>query len=126
MAASPARAPAGCKRSLLLFGGVNVAVTNTALQFLLRVVPIGLATSLRQLINGALGYVFLGKGVFRVDRLERRFAAAYALVSPLPVISYGLQMRFVSRSLLAWRGGASSQPSGVRLHGDGGRRGCAA
>ena len=70
-----------------------MAVTNTALQFLLRVVPIGLATSLRQLINGALGYVFLGKGVFRVDRLERRSAAAYALVSALPVISYGLQMR---------------------------------
>lgn len=81
-----------------------MAVTKTALQFLLRVVSIGLATSLRQLINGALGYVFLGKGVFRVDRLERRSAAAYALVSPLPVISYGLQMRFVSRSLLVWRG----------------------
>lgn len=103
-----------------------MAVTKTALQFLLRVVSIGLATSLRQLINGALDYVFLGKGVFRVDRLERRSAAAYALVSPLPVISYGLQMRFVSRSLLVWRGGAAAQPSGVRLHGDGGRRGFAA
>lgn len=62
MAASPAPAPTGWKRSFLLFGGVNVAVTNTALQFLLRVVPIGLATSLRQLINGALGYVFLARG----------------------------------------------------------------
>ena len=103
-----------------------MAVTKTALQFLLRVVSIGLATSLRQLINGALGYVFLGKGVFRVDRLKRRSAAAYALVSPLPVISYGLQTRFVSRSLLVWRGGAAAQPSGVRLHGDGGRRGGAA
>jgi hypothetical protein len=126
MAASPAPAVPGRKRRFLMFGCLNVAVTNTALQLLLRVVPIGLATFLSQLINGALGYVFLGKGVVRVDRLERRSAAAYALVSPLPVISYGLQMRFVSRSLLAWRGGASSQPSGVRLHGDGGRRGCAA
>ena len=144
MAASTAPAVAGRKRRFLLFGCLNVAVTNTALQLLLRVVPIGLATFLSQLINGALGYVLYGKGVFRVDRLGRRSAAAYALVSALvwgvnwggirllsseginrnlaalllvpilPVISYGLQRRFVFRAFPAGSLPAGSLPPSPR------------
>lgn len=120
-------APAGRKRRFLLFGGLNVLITNAALQLLLPLLPIGLATLVSQLINFGLGYVLYGKGVFRVDRLGQRSAAAYALVSALvwgvnwagigllsgaglqrnlaalllvpvlPLISYGLQKRFVFR-----------------------------
>lgn len=128
-AAAPAAAsaPLGRKRRFLLYGGLNVLITNAALQLLLPLLPIGLATLLSQLINFGLGYVLYGKGVFRVDRLGRRSAAAYGLVSALvwgvnwggirllsgegvnrnlaalllvpvlPVISFGLQKRFVFR-----------------------------
>jgi putative flippase GtrA len=117
----------GRKRRFLLYGGLNVLITNAALQLLLPLLPIGLATLLSQLINFGLGYVLYGKGVFRVDRLGRRSAAAYGLVSALvwgvnwggirllsgegvnrnlaalllvpvlPVISFSLQKRFVFR-----------------------------
>lgn len=129
LAAAPAAAsaPLGRKRRFLLYGGLNVLITNAALQLLLPLLPIGLATLLSQLINFGLGYVLYGKGVFRVDRLGRRSAAAYGLVSALvwgvnwggirllsgegvnrnlaalllvpvlPVISFSLQKRFVFR-----------------------------
>ena len=126
-APAAASAPLGRKRRFLLYGGLNVLITNAALQLLLPLLPIGLATLLSQLINFGLGYVLYGKGVFRVDRLGRRSAAAYGLVSALvwgvnwggirllsgegvnrnlaalllvpvlPLISYGLQKRFVFR-----------------------------
>lgn len=66
-----------------MFGGLNVLITNAALQLLLPLLPIGLATLVSQLINFGLGYVLYGKWVFRVDRLGQRSAAAYALVSAL-------------------------------------------
>jgi len=126
-APAAASAPLGRKRRFLLYGGLNVLITNAALQLLLPWLPIGLATFLSQLINFGLGYVLYGKGVFRVDRLGRRSAAAYGLVSALvwgvnwggirllsgegvnrnlaalllvpvlPVISFSLQKRFVFR-----------------------------
>ena len=126
-APAAASAPLGRKRRFLLYGGLNVLITNAALQLLLPLLPIGLATLLSQLINFGLGYVLYGKGVFRVDRLGRRSAAAYGLVSALvwgvnwggirllsgegvnrnlaalllvpvlPLISYSLQKRFVFR-----------------------------
>jgi len=126
-APAAASAPLGRKRRFLLYGGLNVLITNAALQLLLPLLPIGLATLLSQLINFGLGYVLYGKGVFRVDRLGRRSAAAYGLVSALvwgvnwggirllsgegvnrnlaalllvpvlPVISFSLQKRFVFR-----------------------------
>ncbi|MBD2550361.1 GtrA family protein [Microcystis elabens FACHB-917] len=121
----PPSAPVGRRRRFLLFGAVNVAITNACLQLLLSLAPIGLATFCSQVVNFSLGYVLYGKGVFRVDRMGRRSAAAYGLVSILlwgvnwggiallsglglssklaalllvpilPLISYALQLRFV-------------------------------
>ncbi|MFM7269779.1 MAG: GtrA family protein [Cyanobium sp.] len=121
----PRDAPAGRRRRFLLFGAFNVAITFACLQVLLTITSIGLATFCSQLVNLSLGYVLYGKAVFRVNRLARRSAAAYSLVSALiwmlnwggiallsglgvnrnlaallmvpvmPVISYTLQSRFV-------------------------------
>jgi putative flippase GtrA len=80
----------GRKRRFLLFGSLNVVVTNACLQALLRIVPIGVATLFSQLINLVLGFVLYGKYVFRVNRLRRRSAVLYAIVSALIwVINWG-------------------------------------
>ena len=41
----------------------------------------GLATFLSQLLNVGLGFVLYGKRVFRVERLQKRSAFAYALMA---------------------------------------------
>ena len=67
----------GRKRRFLLFGVVNVLLTNGALLVLLHLVTIGLATFLSQLLNVVLGYWLYGKQVFRVKRFAWRSAGAY-------------------------------------------------
>ncbi len=67
----------GRKRRFLLFGVVNVLLTNGALLLLLHLVTIGLATFISQLLNLVLGYWLYGKKVFRVQRFAIRSAAAY-------------------------------------------------
>ena len=67
----------GRKRRFLLFGVVNVLITNGALLVLLPLVTIGLATFLSQLLNVVLGYWLYGKQVFRVKRFAWRSAGAY-------------------------------------------------
>ncbi len=68
---------AGRKRRFLLFGVVNVLLTNGALLLLLHLVTIGLATFLSQLLNLVLGYWLYGKQVFRVERFAWRSAGTY-------------------------------------------------
>lgn len=71
----PAR---GRKRRFLVFGLLNIAITNGLLQLLLAInLATGLATFLGQLLNLGLGYVLYGTQVFRVPRLGQRSAAAY-------------------------------------------------
>jgi putative flippase GtrA len=67
----------GRKRRFLLFGVVNVLLTNGALLLLLHLVSIGLATFLSQLLNVVLGYWLYGTRVFRVERFAWRSAGAY-------------------------------------------------
>jgi putative flippase GtrA len=67
----------GRKRRFLLFGVVNVLLTNGALLLLLHLVTIGLATFLSQLLNVVLGYWLYGTRVFRVERFAWRSAGAY-------------------------------------------------
>ena len=118
---------AGRKRRFLLFGVVNVLLTNGALLLLLQLVTIGLATFLSQLLNLVLGYWLYGTRVFRVERVALRSAGAYgglaaslwllnwlgirllsgaglprgwaalALVPLLAVLSYGVQKTLVFR-----------------------------
>jgi hypothetical protein len=71
----------GRKRRFLGYGALNVLATNLVLQGLLLVMGTGLATFLSQLLNVGLGFVLYGKRVFRVDRLQKRSAFAYALMA---------------------------------------------
>ena len=71
----------GRKRRFLGYGALNVLATNLVLQGLLLVLGTGLATFLSQLLNVGLGFVLYGKRVFRVDRLQKRSALAYALMA---------------------------------------------
>jgi putative flippase GtrA len=71
----------GRKRRFLFYGLLNVALTNALLQVLLRLLPIGLATLLSQLLNVGLGYVLYGKKVFAVKRFHTASAAAYGLMA---------------------------------------------
>lgn len=74
----------GQKRRFLAFGLLNVAITNCLLQALLAInLATGLATLLSQICNVAFGYVLYGTKVFRVQRLQRRSAAAYGLLALL-------------------------------------------
>jgi putative flippase GtrA len=74
----------GRKRRFLLYGAINIAITNLLLQaLLLSHLATGLATLLSQLVNVVLGYLLYGTRVFQVDRLGRRSAAAYGLLALL-------------------------------------------
>lgn len=72
----------GQKRRFLIFGLLNITITNAFLQVLLAAgLATGLATLLSQLCNVVLGYVLYGTQVFRVQRLQRRSAFAYGLLA---------------------------------------------
>ena len=71
----------GRKRRFLVYGALNVLATNLVLQGLLLVLGTGLATFLSQLLNVGLGFVLYGKRVFRVERLQKRSASAYAFMA---------------------------------------------
>jgi hypothetical protein len=89
---------AGRKRRFLLFGVVNVLLTNGALLLLLHLVTIGLATFLSQLLNLVLGYWLYGKRVFRVERFALRSAGAYGgLAASLWLLNW-LGIRLLSGS----------------------------
>lgn len=76
-------ASSGRKRRFLVCGTLNVLLTNLFLQGLLLVASTGLATFLSQLLNVSIGFLLYGKGVFRVDRLQKRAAFAYGLLALL-------------------------------------------
>ena len=80
----PPIASSGRKRRFLVYGALNVGVTNLLLQGLLWLqLTTGLATLLSQLLNVGLGYVLYGTQVFQVSRLGRRSAAAYGVLALL-------------------------------------------
>jgi hypothetical protein len=75
-------ASSGRKRRFVLYGALNVGVTNLLLQGLLWAhLATGLATFLSQLLNVGLGYVLYGTRVFRVASLGRRSALAYGVLA---------------------------------------------
>jgi len=73
----------GRKRRFLSFGALNVLLTNLLLQLLLLVASTGVATLLSQLFNVCLGFVFYGRWVFRVERLQKRSAFRYGVLALL-------------------------------------------
>lgn len=91
----------GRKRRFLLFGVVNVVLTNGLLLVLLHLVTIGLATLLSQLLNLVLGYWLYGKQVFRVERFAWRSAGAYGGLAALIWLLNWLGIRALTGTGLA-------------------------
>jgi len=73
----------GKKRRFLLYGSLNLIITNLALQALLLATSTSLATFLSQIVNVTLGFLFYGKLVFKVNKLRRKSALLYALLAIL-------------------------------------------
>ena len=71
----------GKKRRFLLYGSLNVIITNLVLQSLLLATSTSIATFLSQIVNVTLGFLFYGKLVFKVDKLQRKSALLYALLA---------------------------------------------
>ena len=71
----------GSKRRFIVYGALNVGITNLILQILLFFVPTGLATFLSQLFNMAIGFFLYGKKVFRVKQLKQKAGVKYFLLA---------------------------------------------
>ncbi len=71
----------GRKRRFLVFGIVNVLITNLVLQLALILMPTSLATLLSQSVNVSLGFVLYGRYVFRVQGFRKRSALRYLLLA---------------------------------------------
>ena len=65
----------------LFFGILNASITMLALQILLLILSIYLATLLSQVINYSLGLFLYGKAVFKVKKLSIKVAIRYLLLS---------------------------------------------
>ena len=73
----------GKKRRFLVYGSINVIITNLVLQALLLVTSTSVATFLSQFINVTIGFLFYGKLVFKVNKLQRTSAFLYAILATL-------------------------------------------
>jgi hypothetical protein len=72
---------AGPKRRFVVFGALNVVLTNLLLQLLLLSQSIWSATLLSQAFNTCVGFYLYGKGVFRVSRLRIRSLCLYGMLA---------------------------------------------
>ena len=71
------------KKLFLIFGLINLFLTNIILQVLLFIVPTILATFASQLFNFLFGFYIYGKKVFEVKYLNKKHFIKYFLLSIL-------------------------------------------
>ena len=71
----------GRKRKFLIYGFFNFLITIIFLQLFLFLFPVGISTSLSQIINFSLGYIIYGKKVFKVEKLRKQSASKYFLLA---------------------------------------------
>ena len=69
------------KKLFVIFGLINLIMTNIILQFLLLIVPTILATFSSQLFNFLFGFYIYGKKVFEVKYLNKKHFMKYFLLS---------------------------------------------
>ena len=69
------------KKLFVIFGLINLFLTNIILQLLLLIVPTVLATFLSQLFNFLFGFYIYGKKVFGVNYLNKKHFMKYFLLS---------------------------------------------
>ena len=82
------------KKLFLFFGVLNFIITNIALQVLLLLIPIYLATILSQIINVLIGY-FLWQKLFKLKVLNNYIFKKYLLLAfILWVLNFGFIQLF--------------------------------
>ena len=69
------------KKLFVIFGLINLFLTNIILQFLLLIVPTVIATFASQLFNFLFGFYIYGKKVFQVKYLHKTHFFKYFLLS---------------------------------------------
>jgi len=85
------------KKLFVIFGLINLFLTNIILQFLLLIVPTVLATFFSQLFNFLFGFYVYGKKVFEVKYLNKKHFMKYFLLSILVWNINWLTINYVSR-----------------------------
>ena len=84
------------KKLFVIFGLINLLLTNIILQVLLLIVPTILATFSSQLLNFLFGFYIYGKKVFKVKYLNKRQFMKYFLLSILVWNINWLTINYVS------------------------------
>ena len=84
------------KKLFVIFGLINLFLTNIILQFLLLIVPTVLATFFSQLFNFLFGFYIYGKKVFEVKYLNKKHFMKYFLLSILVWNINWLTINYVS------------------------------
>ena len=84
------------KKLFVIFGLINLLLTNIILQVLLLIVPTILATFSSQLFNFLFGFYIYGKKVFKVKYLNKRQFMKYFLLSILVWNINWLTINYVS------------------------------
>jgi len=71
----------GRKRRFIIYGSLNVLISNIVLQLLLFFIPTGIATLISQVVNMVLGFILYGTKVFLVESLNKHSAIRYCLLA---------------------------------------------
>lgn len=65
------------KKRFIIYGFINIFLTNIILQVLLLIVPTVYATFVSQIFNFIFGFYFYGKKVFKVRNLNKKHFLKY-------------------------------------------------
>ena len=84
------------KKLFIIYGFINLLLTNIILQFFLLIVPIIYATFVSQLFNFLFGFYIYGKKVFKVRHLNKKHFMKYFLLSILVWNINWLTINYVS------------------------------
>ena len=84
------------KKLFIIYGFINLLLTNIILQFFLLIVPIIYATFVSQLFNFLFGFYLYGKKVFKVRYLNNIHFLKYFLLSILVWNTNWLSINYVS------------------------------
>lgn len=81
------------KRLFVIYGIINLFITNIILQISLLIIPTIYATFLSQLFNFSFGFYFYGKKVFRINSFNRFHFIKYMIQN---ILIWNLNWIFIS------------------------------
>ena len=88
----------------LMFGLINLLITNISLQMMLLIISIPIATFISQIINFSLGYICYGKFVFQVKKTNKAILFKYILVAIFSWLLNSISISLLSKNFLVSKG----------------------